>query len=292
MPVERHALDPRVDVLDFQPRAVPVLLDPSTTNRCPSWWTGPRPRGLDVGEPTFKPGTVDVTGPRPVVSTSSPREATSPSTRHGLVVDRDVELMPVDDLGEAAPAGRRRPATVHVPIPCSPTRQTQTLPVAPVVTGTPRRRVSGRAITVDPAAVTVKGDADPLVAARPWPTRGRRGRRTRDRHVSTAVALALPSGVVAAGTATVHVTIESRPRPARRTYGAASSRPAGQPGLDYALSTVSVLVTLGGPSPTSTGSTRRLTVTSTSPAWPGHPRAPSRSTPPGRADARGGRPPT
>ena len=169
------AVDPRVTILDSQPRSIQVVLDEVTTKQVPvDVQQGPTPPGVDVGEMTYTPTEVTVTGAstavsrvvaaRVIVARSTPRASTSTAT---------VE----------AQAGRRQraqivagveldPRTVHVTIPLFTNRETRTLPVNPVVTGTPAQGFRIASVAADPLVVSVEGDADQL-AALTRPTRRR-----------------------------------------------------------------------------------------------------------------------
>ena len=138
------------------------------------------------------------------------------------------------------------PRTVHVTIPLFTNRQSRTLPVNPVVTGTPAQGFRIASIAADPLAVSVEGDADQLAAlmsadTAPVSVSG----ATRD--VSVDVPLALPSGVVAVGAETVHVSVHIEALTETRTYSAGIRLDGREPDLDYAVSASQVLLTLFGP---------------------------------------------
>ncbi len=68
----------------------------------------------------------------------------------GVDVDQDVQLIPVDELGNALSPVDVTPPTARVVIPVFSDRQSRTLPVNPIVTGTPggglRDRLGRRSI--------------------------------------------------------------------------------------------------------------------------------------------------
>jgi YbbR domain-containing protein len=122
---------------------------------------------------------------------------------------------------------------------------TKTLPVSPVVTGTPSPSVEITAVEVQPALVTVEGDADALaglvsISTRPVAVSG----ATSD--VEATVGLALPDGVAALGVDQVRVTISIRPRTGTRTFEAGVQVVNGAPDLAYRPAIDRVLLTVGG----------------------------------------------
>ena len=103
-----------------------------------------------------------MSGPDSVVKYVVAAQADVTIDPHGLSVDRDVPLIPVDNLGKALSPVRVDPPTVHVTIPVFPNAQTKTLPVNPNVVGTPPTGYVVESVTVDPVTVSVKGDASVL----------------------------------------------------------------------------------------------------------------------------------
>ena len=80
----------------------------------------------------------------------------------GIDIDQDVQLVPVDKLGNALSPLDVTPATARVTIPVFSDRQSRTLPINPIVTGTPAAGFEIEAVTVDPQVALVAGDADQL----------------------------------------------------------------------------------------------------------------------------------
>ncbi len=113
----------------------------------------------------------------------------------GLDFDTDVPLIPVDGVGNAVRPIDVTPASARVSIPVFTDRQSRSLPVAPVVTGTPAAGFEIAAIAVDPAVVTVEGDADQLAQLSKLDTQPVSVAGASSDIVAT-VALDLPTGVV------------------------------------------------------------------------------------------------
>jgi YbbR domain-containing protein len=163
----------------------------------------------------------------------------------GIDVDQDVDLVPVDELGDAVGQVVVEPRTAHVTIPVFSDRETRTLPINPVVTGAPAAGFEIGAMTVDPPVILVEGDADELaelvrVDTNPVPMTGASSDRTVE------VGLALPTGVLPVGDTQVSVTVELRPVTATRTFSAGVRLIGAGQGLSYSVVPDRVLVTLGG----------------------------------------------
>jgi YbbR domain-containing protein len=242
-----NAVDPRVTILDFQPRAIQVVLDEVTTKQVPvDVQQGPTPEGVDVGEVVYTPTEVSVTGASTAVSRVVAARVVATLDPEGIDFDRDVEARPVDDSGQIVAGVELDPRTVHVTIPLFTNRQSRTLPVDPVVTGTPAQGFRIASVAADPLVVSVEGDADQLAAlmsadTAPVSVSG----ATRD--VTVEVPLALPSGVVAVGAETVQVSVHVEALTETRTYSAGIRLDGREPDLDYAVSASQVLLTLFGP---------------------------------------------
>ena len=242
-----RAIDPRVTILDSQPRTIQVVLDQVTTKQVPvEVDQGAAPPGIDVGETTFTPAEVSVTGPATAVSKVVAAHVNVALSPEGIDFDRNVSPTPVDDAGAAVTGVELDPRTVHVTIPLFSNRESRTLPVDPVVTGTPAQGFRIASVTVDPLVVSVEGDADQLAALTqvetdPVPVSG----ATRD--VSLRVDLALPPGVVAVHAGQVRVTVRIEVITDTRTYSAGIRLDGREPGLEYALSASQVQLTLFGP---------------------------------------------
>ena len=166
----------------------------------------------------------------------------------GLDVDRDVELIPVDAVGNRLTPVDVDPTTAHVPIAVFRDTESRPLPVTPVISGAPADGYEVTGIAVDPLIVSVEGDADMILGLTEAPTEPVSvSGATQD--VTKDVGLALPEGVQPAGGAevTVRVTVTIRPVAASRSYDAGIIPTGTQVGLDYRLSTNHAIAVVGGP---------------------------------------------
>ena len=240
------AIDSRVTILDFQPRSIQVLLDESISKQVPvRVERGPAPSGVDVGETTYTPTQLTITGPSAAVNQVVAARVTVPLDPGGLDVDREIEADAVDAGGQVVTRVDLEPRTVHVTIPLFTNKESRTLPVNPIVTGTPAPGFRIASVEVDPLVALVEGDGEQLTAltrvdTAPVAVFG----ATSD--VSQAVALALPTGVVATGPATVTVTVHVEAVTETRTYVAGLRLDGRDPALDYAFTPTTVVLTLFG----------------------------------------------
>jgi len=117
--------------------------------------------------------------------------------------------------------------------------------VTPNIVGTPAAGFEVASVEVTPPVVSVQGDANDLATldradTQPVSISGASSEVTQD------VGFALPTGVQALDVTSVKVTVKLRPVTATRTFEAGLVLVGAQPDLEYALSTESVLVTIGG----------------------------------------------
>jgi YbbR domain-containing protein len=134
---------------------------------------------------------------------------------------------------------------VRVTIQIGSQLATKTLPVSPVVAGSPASAFEITSVEVQPSLVTVEGEADALaglvsISTRPVSISG----ATTD--VEATVGLDLPAGVAALGVDQVRVTIAIRPRTGTRTFEAGVQVVNGGADLVYVPAIESVLLTVGG----------------------------------------------
>jgi YbbR domain-containing protein len=164
----------------------------------------------------------------------------------GLDFHGEVQPTPIDVDGNELRRVDVEPRTVRVTVPVFSDRQTESLPIEPVVTGTPAVGYRIRSVEVQPAVVGVEGDADDvaglLVAnTQQLSVNGRTEDFTED------VELALPPGVRTLEVDTVRVTVRIAAVTETRTIGA-GIRVSGAPaGSTVTLSSDRVLVALFGP---------------------------------------------
>jgi YbbR domain-containing protein len=244
--VTMRSIDPRITILSFEPAFVSVRLEDVTKKDVPvRVEIGPLASGLDLGETKVVPETVTVSGPESAIAQVASVRADVAIDPGGLDFDQDVPLIAVDALGNAVRPIEVSPATARVTIPVFTDRDSRSVPVNPIVTGTPAAGFEIASITAEPAVVTVEGDADQLIEldhadTLPVSLAGASS------DVSVVVSLDLPTGVVPLDSDAIRVTVTLRPVTATRSFSAGLRLVGAQPGLTYTPSTDRVLLTIGG----------------------------------------------
>jgi YbbR domain-containing protein len=244
-----EAVDDRIQVLDFEPRAISITVDSLGSKEVPiEAVLQPLPSGLDAGDPILEEVTALVSGPKSVVATVVKVQAEVSVDATGVDVNELVPLIPVDVNGDRLGAEARidvEPALVRVRVPVFTDRRTKSLPVTPVVSGTPAAGFEVASVTVSPSVVNVEGDANDLAGLEhldtaPVVVAGASSELVQE------VGLVLPVGVQAFGSGTVEVTVRLRPVTATRTFEAGLVIVGERPDRRYELSTDRVLVTISG----------------------------------------------
>jgi YbbR domain-containing protein len=247
VPIRVESVDPRFTVLSWDPPSVQIRLDPLKTKVVKvNVVTGPTPANLEVRPAVVTPESVTVRGPASVIDRVTSARADVTIEPSGLNVDRDVDLIPVDDVGNRVTPVNVVPSTAHVQIAVLSEPQTHTVPVNPNVTGTQAAGYEVVSVAVDPAVVTLQLDANqfaavPAADTAPISISG----ATQD--VEADVGLALPLGVVGLEGTTVHVTVTIRPIASTRTFDAGIVLSGARTDLLYSLSVNHALATVGGP---------------------------------------------
>lgn len=239
--------DSRIRILGYEPAFATLELDSliSREGIPVKVVHGPVPDGLTLGATSIDPPTVTVSGGASIVAQVDAVRADIIIQSTGIDVDEDVQLTPIDKLGNAVRPLEVTPSTARVVIPVYSDKQSRTLPVNPIITGTPAAGFEIESIAVDPLVMLVAGDADQLgqltrVDTDPIPMTGVSANET------VKVGLALPTGVVAVGDESVRVSIKVRPVTGTRTFSAGLRLVGPRSDLRYALATDRVLVTVGG----------------------------------------------
>ena len=244
--VDIEAIDPRVTILEVRPRTIQVVLDQLITKTVEvKVDRGTPPPGLDIGETVIDPPQVSVSGAAGLVNRVVSVRASTPIDASGVDIDREVQPVPIDASGEIVTGVEIEPRTVHVTIPIYTNKDSRTLPVNPIITGTPAAGFRIAAIETTPLTVSVEGDQDQLVAliradTAPVPVFG----ATSD--VSVDVPLALPTGVTPLSVTTITVKVRIEPVTETRTFSAGLRLDGRQAGLEYDVAQDRVLLTLYG----------------------------------------------
>ena len=246
LPVIVKSIDERITVVDWSPDRVTVQLDKLETRVVPvTVDPGTIPDGLGTGKTTVDPTTVKVSGPASVVGTVVAARAAPVIQASGLSVNQDLALTAIDRLGDPVSPIKLEPGTARVTIQVFPNVDSRVVPIGPVVTGTPAAGFEVATITVDPAVVTVKGDAELLaalesIATVPVSVSGA------SRTVEATVALDPPDEVSPIDAETVTVTVTLRPVTSTRAFQTGFRYVGDDIDLKYSIPIDRVLITIGG----------------------------------------------
>ncbi len=246
VPVRVVSIDDRITVVGFQPSEVTVDLDRLGTATVDVIVEHEQaPEGLELGEVTIDPTRVEVFGPASVLDRVTAARASVIIQPSGIDVDQDINLVAIDELGEAVGQVELDPRAAHVTIPVFSDREQRTLPVSPVISGDPAAGFEIASVTVDPPTALVEGDADQLAQLIRVDTAliSMTGVSS-DRTVT--VPLLLPTGVLAVGSDQISVSITLRPVTATRTFSAGVRFTGAGRGLSYDVDVDRLVVTIGG----------------------------------------------
>lgn len=245
--VKVEAIDPRITILDWEPKRVNVQSDEIVTRSVPvDVDRGVVPDGLDIREPVLSATEVVVRGPESVVRRVERAVARVRIDATGLDINQEVELVPVDGSGAEVSPVDLEPATVRVRIAVFANRQTRSLPVNPIVNGTPAFGWEVASISVNPLVVLVEGDADelqPLVKLDTLPVSVAGASGT----VEATIDFDLPDGVLPLGVENATVTVVLRQVTGTRTFQAGLALVGARSDVTYDPSVNVVVITLGGP---------------------------------------------
>jgi YbbR domain-containing protein len=246
VPVQVEAIDARIRVIGVQPQNVTVDLDQLTSKDVDVVVPTPvSPTGLTLGEIQIEPRRVSVSGPASVLGRVVAVRADVSIQSAGLDFDQDVQLIPIDQVGNPVGQVNVEPKTARITVPVFSDRETRQLPISPLITGDPAAGFELVGATAEPKFVTVEGDADQLaqlvsIDTEPIVVNGVSTDRTFE------AALVLPAGVVALDIETVAVAIDVRPVTGTRSFDVGLRLVGAGGALMYDPAVDRVLITVGG----------------------------------------------
>lgn len=246
VPVRVESLDPRVQVIGFDPPSVRVRLDTVVTRAVPVEVDGGSvPDGISVADPQLDATTVRARGPSSAVDRIARAVARVAIDPNAINVDTDADLIPVDQRGEPVAPVDLDPERVHVRIDVARQQRSRTVPVAPTFTGAPAPGFRPGAVSVTPPVVTVVGEEAGLRALASVTTE-RVDLTGRSEAVEATVRLVVPDGVQVLGEPQVTVSVPLEPVLASRAYRAGVTLEGFRRDRRYAPVLTDVLVTLSG----------------------------------------------
>jgi YbbR domain-containing protein len=219
LPIRVRSLVDGMTILSFSPATVSVAIDRLSQRSVRVVVDrGTVPVGLEIGTPVVSDQQVVASGPASLLRQVDRAVARVRIDESGIDVSAQVELVPVDIDGRTVPSVELAPSTVQVDIDVRTVETSKTVPVRPILSGTPAIGFEVASVTVDPAVVTLHGAPANLaditeVLTQPISLAGMRAR------VSLAATLVIPAGthLPADGSPPPTVTIQIRETIASRT---------------------------------------------------------------------------
>jgi YbbR domain-containing protein len=163
-----------VRVMDKSPATVSVRIEPITSRSVaaqPRFANEP-PAGTFAGDAAITPTEVKVSGPASQVARIAALYATVLFGDAMTDLVQSVQPLAVDAAGKTIDGLTVEPALVQVTVPVLPTATTRTVPVLPSVRGLVANGYWISRVTVDPAVVTVRGEASVVSGVDQVPTAG------------------------------------------------------------------------------------------------------------------------
>jgi YbbR domain-containing protein len=159
LPVRVSALPQGVEVLEYQPTTVAVALDQLAERQVGvEVETGAVPEGLAIGTPRASHEAVTASGPESQLGRVDHAVARVQIFESGIDVRQpQVPLVPVDIDGREVESVDLEPATIQVEIDVRAVETSKTVPIRPILTGSPADGFQVNAVTVEPAVVTIFG---------------------------------------------------------------------------------------------------------------------------------------
>ena len=219
LPIRVRSLVDGMTILSFSPTTTSVAIDRlgERTVRVVVD-RGDVPAGLEIGTPTLSERQVGASGPASLLGRVDRAVARVRIDESGIDVSAQVELVPVDIDGRTVLSVELSPSTVQVGIDVRTVETSKTVPIRPILSGTPATGFEVASVTVDPAVVTLRGAPTDLadiaeVLTEPISLAGQRVR------VSEAAVLVLPIGtrLSVEGALPTTVTVQIREIIASRT---------------------------------------------------------------------------
>ena len=246
--VDVRSLVPGITVEEWSPRQVTVTLDEIATKQIPVVVeTGELPEGLEAGRPSVSDDEVTARGASSLIARVDHALARVRVDPSGIDVIGPVTLVALGVDGEIVEPIELTPDTVSVDVDVREVETNKTVPVRPIVEGTPAAGFALQSLGVDPAVVTLRGLPEALSGIEEVSTEPLSIDGVSVDQVFTA-ALTIPDGarLVAGGDATVTVSASILPSISSRTFVTGvvcegSGENACLPGLDQ------VALTLSGP---------------------------------------------
>jgi YbbR domain-containing protein len=164
VPVNVTVATPNVRVVDVSPRTVSVRIEPITTRPVAVQvrLANAPPAGNQAGDAALNPGEVRVSGATSHVARIAAVYATVRFGDTASDLVQTVQPVAVDASGAPIDGLTTDPAVVQVTVPVLPTATTRTVPVVWNIRGAVASGYGITRVTVDPPAVTLRGEPDAI----------------------------------------------------------------------------------------------------------------------------------
>jgi YbbR domain-containing protein len=163
--VSVRSLDDGVEVLSFTPKAVSVAIDTLDEVQVRvAVDSGEVPPGLEISTPQLSAQRVTATGPRSLLDRVDRALATVRIDPSGIDCCGQVDLVPVDINGRRVESVDLNPSTVRIEIDVSTLETSRTVPIRPLLTGSPAAGFEVGTVTAEPSVVTLRGAPEVLAA--------------------------------------------------------------------------------------------------------------------------------
>lgn len=247
VPVDVFPVDPRVRVVDYEPPGVTVRVDRVLSRVLPvDVDHGPLPEGIDLGPMSVEPAMATISGASSRLQNVRTVEGHIVVDASGINIDQDVALEALDEVGAIVSGVSIEPAMARVQADVARQLAYATLPVIPVLEGSPEQGKRVDNVSVLPATVTISGenpDVRQLASIETEPVDISGGTT----EVVAEVGLSLPPDMSVAGEARVTVLVTFTDARASRAYEVGTALTGTQPGYTYRVAEPSVSVIVAGP---------------------------------------------
>ena len=165
LPIRVIPVTEGITVLTYAPRTLSVGLDRLNEAQVRvAVDSGDVPEGLEIGTPKLSIQTVTASGPESRVHRVDRALAAVRIDQSGIDCCGQVELVPVDIDGRRVESVELNPSTVRVEIDVSTVEVSRTVPIRPLLVGSPAAGFEVGTVSSEPAVVTLRGAPDVLAA--------------------------------------------------------------------------------------------------------------------------------
>jgi YbbR domain-containing protein len=246
VPVDVTSVDPRVRIVDYEPRSVNVRVDDVVTRGIPvTIQTGPIPDGIEVGPVEVEPSRVFLRGASSRMANVRSATGRVSVDASGINIDQDVVVEAFDEADAVVPGIEIDPGSVRVRADVARRLGYVTVPVTPELAGEPQRGLRIASVRVTPSTVTVGGEDAAvreltMIPTEPVDVAGLDGPRESE------VGLRLPPEVTVDGEPRVTVSIELEPDAGTRAVEVGAALTGTRADRTYRLEDPALSVVLGG----------------------------------------------